>query len=68
MSACVSFMKQLNSCIGHAVKFSDFPLDDLTPEFEYYADGVEDGFEGTPDEINESPPPTPDASAPYLVT
>ena len=40
----VSFMNQLNSCIGHAAKLSDFPLNDLTPEFEYYADDVEDGF------------------------
>ena len=42
MAKSVSFMKQLNSCIGHAAKFSDFPLNDLTPEFEYYADGIED--------------------------
>ena len=62
MAECVSFMNQLNSCIGHATKFSDFPLNDLTPEFEYYADGIEYGFEGTPDEIKEAPPPTPEAS------
>ena len=37
---------------------SDFPLNDLTPEFEYYADGVEDEFEGIPDEIKEAPTPT----------
>ena len=42
MAKCVFFMKQLNSCIGHAAKWSDFTLNDLTPEFEYYADGVED--------------------------
>ena len=40
MAKRVSFMKHLNSCIGHAAKFSDFPLNDLTPEFEYYADGI----------------------------
>ena len=44
MAERVSFMKQLNSCIGHASKLSDFPLNDITPEFEYYADGAEDGF------------------------
>ena len=42
MAERVSFMKQLNSCIGHAENLSDFPLNDLTPKFEYYADGVED--------------------------
>ena len=44
MAERVSFMEQLNSCIGHVAKLSDFPLNDLTPEFEYYADGIEDGF------------------------
>ena len=38
MAKRVSFMKQLNSYIGHAAKLSDFSLNDLTPEFEYYAD------------------------------
>ena len=60
MSEHVSFMKQINSCIVHAAKLSDFPLIDPTPEFEYYADGVEDGFEGTSDDIKEAPPPTPE--------
>ena len=55
-------MKQLNRCIGHGAKLSYFPLNDLTPEFEYYADDVEDGFEGTPYEIKEAPPPTLEAS------
>ena len=59
MAERVSFVNQLNSCIGHAAKFSDFPLNDLTPEFEYYVDYVEDRFEGTPDDIKEAPPPTP---------
>ena len=61
-------MKQLNSCIGHAAKLSDFPLNDLTPEFEYYADEVEDGFEGTLDEIKEAPHPTPEVSDNYVVS
>ena len=59
-------MKQLNSCIGRASKLSDFPLNDPTPEFEYYADVGEDGFEGTPDEIKEAPPPTPEALDNYV--
>ena len=66
MDERVSFMKQLNSCNGHAAKLSDFRLNDLTPEVEYYADEVEDRFEGTPDEIKESPPPTPEASDNYV--
>ena len=41
MAKRVSFMKHLNSCIGHADKLSDFPINYLTPEFEYYADGIE---------------------------
>ena len=35
MADRVSFMEQINSCIGPAGKLSDFPLNDLTPEFEY---------------------------------
>ena len=66
MAQRVSFMKHLNSCIGHAAKLSDFPLNDLTPVFEYYVDGIEDGFEGNPDEIKEAPPPTPEASDNYV--
>ena len=66
MAERVYFMKQLNSFIGHAAKLSDFPLNDLTPEFDYYADGIEDVFEGTPDEIKEAPPPTPEASENYV--
>ena len=66
MAERVSFMNHLNSCIGHAAKLSDFPLNDLTPEFDYYADGIEYGFEGTPDEIKEAPPPTPEASDNYV--
>ena len=66
MAERVSFMEQINSCIGHAAKLSDFPLNDLTPEFDYYADGVEAEFEGTPDEIKEAPPPTPEDSDNYV--
>ena len=66
MAESVSFMKQLNICIGHAAKLSDFPLNYPTPEFEYYADGVEDEFEGTPDDIKEAPTPTTEASDNYV--
>ena len=47
-------------------KLSDFPLNDLTPEFQYYEDGIEDGFEGNSDEIKEAPPPTPNDSYNYV--
>ena len=66
MADRVSFMKHFNICIGHAAKLYDFPLNELTPEFEYYADEVEDGFEGTPDDIKEAPPSTPEASDNYV--
>ena len=66
MTERVSFMKQLNSCIDHAAKLSDFTLNDLTSEFEYDTDRVEDGFEGTPDDIKEAPSPTPVASEKYV--
>ena len=66
MAERVSFMEQLNSCIGSAAKMSDFPLSDLTSEFEYYADGIKYGFYGAPDEIKEAPPPTPEALYNYV--
>ena len=47
---------------------SAFPHNDLIPEFEYYADEVEDGFEGTLDEIKEAPHPTPEVSDNYVVS
>ena len=59
MAERVSFMKHLNSCIVHAAKFSDLPLNDLIPKFEYYADGIEYGFEVTPNDTKEAPTPTP---------
>ena len=62
-----SFMEQLNSNIGPACILDDFPANNLTPDFEFYADGYdEDGFEGTPDEIPEAPLPTPEASDVYV--
>ena len=67
MAERTSFMTQLNSAIGPACVLDDFPANDLTPEFEPYADTHdEDGFEGTPDEIPETPVPTPEASDVYV--
>jgi hypothetical protein len=44
----VSFMEQLSDAIRPAVDPADSPLYDLAHEFERCADGIEDGFEGTP--------------------
>ena len=52
-------MTQLTDSIGPAADPEDFLYKDLTPEFEYYVDGVEDGFEVTPAEIPAVPVPTP---------
>ena len=60
-------MEQLNSNIGPACVLTDFPANDLTPDFEFYADNHdEDDFEGTPDEIEEAPIPTLEASDTYV--
>ena len=60
-------MEQLNSAIGPACVLTDFLANYLTPDFEFYADGHdEDGFEGTPDEIEEAPIPTPEALDTYI--
>ena len=58
-----AFMVKARSNLGPASSEQDFEPDDLTPEFDYYADDDEDGFEGTPDEIL---PPTPEASDNYV--
>ena len=52
-------MTRLTDCIGPAADQEDFSYRNLTPEFEYYADDVKDGFEGTPDEIPVIPVSTP---------
>ena len=52
-------MPQLQEALGSACTIGDFEDADLTPEFEYYADGVEDGFDGTPDDTL---PPTPEVN------
>ena len=60
-------MTQLTDSIGPTANPEDFPFRDLTPEFEYYADGVDDGFEGLPDEIPAVPVPTPERETIMLV-
>ena len=57
---------QLNDAIGPAADPEDFMYRDLTPEFKHYADGVEDGFEGTPDEIPPVPILTPELGDNYV--
>ena len=44
-------MSQVQEALGAACTVGDFDDSDLTPEFDYYDDGIDDGFEGTPDEI-----------------
>ena len=57
-------MSQVQEALGAACTVGDFEDADLTPEFEYYADDVEDGFEGTPDEIL---PPMTEVNDNYVV-
>ena len=59
------FMVRVQEALGPAAVVDDFHDKDITPEFEYYADNEEDGFEGTPDEIL---PPTPEADDTYVGT
>ena len=46
------FMVRLKDELGRAAEPHNFSLEDLTPEFPNYADGIEDGFTGCPDEID----------------
>ena len=47
------FMKSVFDKVGPSVQKGDFPIKDLTPEFEPYADEDEDGMVGSPDELEE---------------
>ena len=62
-----TFMTQAREALGPSAVVSDFDDIDLTPNFDYYADG-EDGFEGTPDETLPAKllPPTPEADDNYV--
>ena len=57
----------LMSEVWPSATISDFEENDLTPNFEYYADD-EDGFEGTADETLPPKllPPTPEADDNYV--
>ena len=59
------FMEELEGAMGPGCKEQDFEPDDLTPEFELYADADqnEDGLQGTPDE---ELPPTPEVGDNYV--
>ena len=57
------FMERLHDALGPVCVTGDFEKEDLTPEFQYYADEDETGFEGTPDEPL---PPTPEAGDNYV--
>ena len=65
LAESMSFMTQLTDSIGPAANPQDFPYRYLTPDFEYYADGMEDGLEGTPDEIPAVPVPTSELGDKY---
>ena len=42
------YISQVQEALGAAYTVGYFLDDDLTPEFDYYEDNIEDGFEGTP--------------------
>ena len=56
-------MSQLQEALGATCTVADFEGADVTPEFDYYSDDVQDGFEGTPDEIL---PPTLEVNNNYV--
>ena len=57
------YMSQVQEALGAACTVEDFEDSELTPEFDYYADDVEDGFEGTRDETLS---PTPEVNDKYV--
>ena len=60
------FMARLKNNLGRPAKVVDFPLEELTPEYSYYADDDEDGFTGCPDELDPVEVQTPEASDNYV--
>ena len=60
------FMERIHDNLGRAAQPIDFPGGDLTPDFPYYADGIEDGFTGNPDEVEDIEVPTPEAQDNYV--
>ena len=57
------YMSQVQEALGAACAVGYFEDADLTPEFDYYSDDIEDGFEGTPDDIL---PPKPKVKNNYV--
>ena len=47
-----AFMARLKDNLGRPAKEVDFSLEELIPEYLYYADDDEDGFTGCPDELD----------------
>lgn len=56
-------MEAVKEACGLCTTESNFSPEDLTPEYELYADDDEYGFEMTPDEL---PPPTPECYNKYV--
>ena len=46
LANCEKYMSQVHEALGAAYTVGYFLDDDLTPEFDYYADNVEDCFRG----------------------
>ena len=59
-------MAAVHSHIGRAAEPADFPQAELTTEFQYYADGVENGFTGNPDKIEDVEILAPEAEDNYV--
>ena len=57
------YMSQVLEALGAACTVGDFEDVDLTPEFYYYAEYVEDGFEVS---AYETLPPTPEVNDNYI--
>ena len=58
-----NYMSQVKEALGASCTVGYFEDADLTSEFDYYAENVEDGFEGLPDEAL---PPTPEINNSYV--
>ena len=60
------FMDRIFDNLGRVAPPTDFPRADLTSDFPYYAGGIEDGFTGNPDKIEDLELPTPEAQDNYV--
>ena len=59
-------MAKLKDNLGRTVLLHDFSAADLTPKYPYSADGIEDGYTGSPNEIDPIEVPTPEAEDNYV--